>query len=69
MREGKNDLSRINKNTRVIAVNMENISTLKSGWRNHRTTVDDLEEKTGYDFLSNVSEQIQSVIEARKDNN
>jgi hypothetical protein len=45
--EGSNDLQRIGKNTRVIVVDRENTATLKSGWRNPRSTVDDLNAKTG----------------------
>lgn len=68
MPEGDNDLRRITKNTRVIAVDMPNESDNKSGWRNYITTVDDLESKTGYDFLSSLPKQIEAVLEAGKDN-
>ena len=69
MPEGDNDLRRITKDTRVVAVDMPNESDNKSGWRNYITTVDELESKTRYDFLSNLSKQIQIVLEAKKDNN
>ncbi len=47
---------------------MPNEKVLSKRWRTYLTTVDAIEEKTGYDFLSTVSEQIQSVVEAKKDN-
>lgn len=65
--EGENDLKRINSKTRIIAVDMPNDATVSSRWRTYLTTVDEIEEKTGYDFLSTVTKKIQSVIEAKKD--
>jgi endonuclease G, mitochondrial len=67
--EGDNDLARINKNTRVIAVIIPNDETLdpSTPWTNFITTVDDIESKTGYDFNSKVSKSIQAAIEANKD--
>ncbi|MGE0077401.1 MAG: DNA/RNA non-specific endonuclease [Bacteroidales bacterium] len=66
---GDNDLSRITTSTRVIAVVMPNDQTCNSKqWYEYRVSVDSLESLTGYDFLSNVSTAIQSVIEASVDN-
>lgn len=65
--EGDNDLKRINNKTRIIAVDMPNDDLVSSRWRTYLTTVDDIEKKTGYDFLTNVPKRIQSVIEAVKD--
>lgn len=66
--KGSNDLSRITTSTRVIAVLMPNTSGIRSNtWQSYRTTVDKIESMTGYDFLSNVSTSIQSVIEAKTD--
>jgi endonuclease G len=67
--EGENDLKRINRKTRIIAVDMPNDATVSSRWRTYLTTVDDIEEKTGYDFLSTITAKIQAVIEAKKDTN
>lgn len=65
---GQNDLARIGTGTRVIAIWIPNTHTgLTTAWGNYRTTVDYIESKTGFDFLSNVPAAIQSVIEARKD--
>lgn len=65
---GSNDISRITTSTRVIAVNMPNQQGIRSvNWKTYRTTVDQIESLTGYDFLSNVPANIQSVIEATVD--
>lgn len=63
-----NDLSRINTSTRVIAVNMPNKNSITSDWKTFRTSVDAIESATGYDLLSTLSTSIQSVIEAKVDN-
>lgn len=65
---GSNDVSRISTSTRVIAVWMPNTQTVSNqSWGYYRTTVDYIESQTGYNFLSNVSSSIQSVIESRID--
>lgn len=58
----------ITANTRLIAVNVPNEEAVDNDWRNYTVSVDELEELTGYDFLSNVSSNIQEVIESRVDN-
>ena len=66
--KGENDLKRINRNTRVIAIDMPNDKGLSGEpWNKFITTADAIEQATGYDFLSNVPLSIQAVIEARKD--
>lgn len=65
---GQNDVQRINENTKIIAVNIPNENSVGSNsWKNYRVSVDELERLTGYDFLSNVSVDIQGVIEGRID--
>jgi endonuclease G, mitochondrial len=62
-------VSGVTTNTRVIAVDIPNTQGVRSAdWRSYRVTVDSIESKTGYDFLSNVSTSTQSVIESRVDN-
>ena len=65
---GDSDSSRVNENTRVIAVDVPNTNTLFSSWKNYRTSVDAIEAATGYDILSRLSPFLQSVLEARVDN-
>lgn len=64
--EGNRDLRRINADTRVIAVDMDNTVATKSGWRNHRVSVDELEERTGFDFLAPLADRIENAVEAKK---
>ena len=65
---GTSDVSRVSTSTRVIAVDMPNTQTVNSHtWDYYRTSVDAIELSTGYDFLSNVSTSIQSVIESTVD--
>jgi endonuclease G, mitochondrial len=64
--EGTNDLNRINSTARVIAVNTPN-NSLSSEWGNYRTTVDAIETATGYDFLSNITKDIQDSLVRQTD--
>ncbi len=58
----------ITANTRIIAVNIPNDqSAADKPWRAYLTSVDELENLTGYDFLSNVPIDIQRIIEKRID--
>lgn len=60
--------SDVTEQTRVIAVDVPNIQGIKDKtWRDYRVSVDALEQKTGYDFLSNVPEAIQDAIENKVD--
>jgi len=65
---GSNDLNRVNTSTRVISVVMPNNDNLNTDWKTYRTSVDFIEQETGYDILSKVSTAIQNTIEARIDN-
>ncbi|WP_414530117.1 DNA/RNA non-specific endonuclease [Nodularia chucula] len=59
----------VSTNTRVITVDIPNIQGIRNAsWRNYRISVDTLESRTGYDFLSTVPVSTQSVIESRVDN-
>jgi len=67
--EGSNDLSRINTSTRTIAVIMPNTQDVnQKPWTDYRVSIRDVERLTGYNFLSNVPQWIQDVIETRVDN-
>ena len=65
---GDNDVSRITANTRIIAVDMPNTNTLDLSWGNYRTTVDAIEQATGYDLLSNLPVDVQAILESKVDN-
>ncbi len=63
-----NDFLNINADTRVIAVDMPNVSGIRSkNWRDYRTTVRDLEQKTGYNFFSNLPQNLQNALETKLD--
>lgn len=60
--------SDVTDKTRVIAVDIPNIQGIREKtWRDYRLSVDQLEEKTGYNFLSNVPEMVQQAIESKVD--
>ncbi len=57
----------ITAQTPVIAVLVPNQQGLKeSSWQLYRTSIDAIEQQTGYDFLSNLPEPIQASLEAKK---
>ena len=65
---GSDDVQRINAQTRVIAVLMPNTNAVGiDKWANYRTSIDDIERRTGYDLLSNVPGAIQNTIESGTD--
>ena len=43
---------------------MENRQDLDNGWRAYITTVDEVEKRTGYDFLNSLPVCVQDSIEA-----
>lgn len=60
--------SNVTTSTRVIAVNMPNTQSVSSQpWGYYRVSIDYLETLTGFNFLSEVPESIQNVIEASVD--
>lgn len=71
---GTNDATRITASTRVIAVDMPNREDISSNgatnstaWKTYRVTVRSLEQATGFNFLSNVPQNIQDAIETTTD--
>lgn len=69
IRNGDNDLQRVDKTSRTIAVIMPNRQDIgiNTPWRNFRVSIRAVETLTGFDFLSNVSRQRQLLIERRVD--
>lgn len=66
---GDNDLDRIDETTRVIAVDMPNRDDVTShSWGYYRVSVHALEQKTGFNFLTNLSSGLQDVLESKVDN-
>lgn len=66
---GNNDVSRVDANTRIIAVDFPNNQTVNSQpWGYYRTSIDAIEAATGFDFLSVLPTALQTTIEAMVDN-
>jgi len=62
------DVARVDTSTRTFAVIMPNDDNIREeDWKKYLATVDQVEALTGYNFFSNVPENIQNVIEARLD--
>lgn len=67
MGDGDDDVNRVTTSTRVIAIDMPNSQSVSSDWTQYKTTVDDIEMKTGYDFFNLVPDAVENVIEANVD--
>lgn len=60
--------SNINSETRIIAVDIPNTKGIKDkNWRDYRTSVRNIESKTGYDFLTVLPKDLQDVLETKVD--
>lgn len=64
---GDNDLSRITSSTRVIAVNTPNINTISSDWTQYITTVQAIENATGYSLLTALPSSVRAALETKVD--
>lgn len=63
------DISAVNENTHVIAVDMPNVKGLaNTDWRKFRTSVRAIEQKTGFNLLSNLPQNLQDALENKVDN-
>jgi endonuclease G len=66
--ENGGDISSADSNTRVIAVDMPNDNAIETrNWRDFTVTVRSIEEKTGYDLLSNLPRKLQDALETKAD--
>lgn len=66
---GANDLQRVTKGTRTIAIVVPNFAPLNinAPWRDFRVSVNEVELLTGHNFFTNVPKITQEIIERRKD--
>lgn len=63
---GTDDLNRIGPNTRVIAVYMPNTQANPNlPWRRYQLTVNELEQKTGYHFFTNLPADVQQTLKSQ----
>jgi endonuclease G len=68
LEQTKTNLPDITAETRVIAVNLPNINGIKgANWRKYRVSVDQIEQLTNYNLLSNLPTSVQQAIESRVD--
>ena len=65
--EGENDYSRVTNETPVISIFMPNRMGMHktSTWKDYLTCVDDIEEKTGYDFFACLPDSVEDFIEQK----
>ncbi|NER15242.1 DNA/RNA non-specific endonuclease [Leptobacterium flavescens] len=64
---GTNDINRVSTSTRVIAVNIPNDQGISTSWSSFRTSVDAIENLTGYDLFENISNTVEAALESRVD--
>lgn len=68
LKNGSDDLKRINENTRVIAISMPNEEDVRTqDWQEFRTTVAAIEKDTGYKLLSNLPANVQKALKSKVD--
>lgn len=65
--DGDNDLLRVDEQTRVIAVLMENNNIDFEDWYEYRVSVDEIEDAVGYDLLSELPFFVQEALESKVD--
>lgn len=62
-------ISAIDEDTRIIAVDMPNVKgIMNTDWQKFRTTAADIEQKTGYKFLTTLAPNLQNALKNKKDN-
>ena len=65
--EGEDDFSRVTPDTQILAVCVPNVKGCgKDGdWQQYICTINDIEEKTGYDFFDLLPDDLETVLEAK----
>lgn len=62
--------SQINSDNRVITVDIPNVQGIRyKNWRDYRTSIRDIEQKTGFDFLTVLPNDLQNKLETKIDSN
>ena len=62
---GDNDVTRVTTTTQLIAVTIPNTNTVVADWTTYRTSVDCIEQATGYDLLAALDDAIEATLEAQ----
>jgi endonuclease G len=61
------DVARVTCSSRTLAVLMPNTQAIGSDWHTYITTIDAVEQLTGYNFYSNLPPAVQACVEAGTD--
>lgn len=61
------DRARIDENTRVIAVKMENTKSISGPWDNFITTAGELEQATGLRFFKGLPDSVAATLKQKRD--
>lgn len=60
--------SEIDSRARIIAVDMPNTDGIENdGWEKYRTTIRTIEQRTGYDFFSQMPRELQDKLETQNE--
>jgi endonuclease G len=62
---GNADLSRVNANTTVLAIDTPNENVIDADWKKYITTIDAIEKATSYDLLSKLPLDLQKTLQAK----
>ncbi|MFT5917842.1 MAG: endonuclease G, partial [Bacteroidia bacterium] len=65
---GTSDVSRVDNNTRIIAINIPNNESISTSWGSYRTSVNSIESLTGLDLFKSISNTYENTLEGRVDN-
>lgn len=65
---GTDDILRVTSATRIIVILVPNDQAIDTDWTQFKTTVDDIENLTGYDLFENIPDTIESIVESTVDN-
>ncbi len=61
--EGDDDISRIQADTRIITVLIENVNDDLLDWGEYRVSIDEIEDAIGFDLLSRLPLSLQDAVE------
>lgn len=65
---GTDDINRVSTSSRVLAINVPNDQNISTDWKDFRTSINAIEQLTGYDFYENLPDGVESILEARVGN-
>ncbi|MFK7049455.1 Nuclease precursor [Flavobacterium columnare] len=63
--EGNDDLTRIDENTTIIAIDVPNNQNIDRDWKKYIVKVSDIEQKTGFSFFSSMTSTLAKKLKAK----